>query len=156
MKLIPLTHGKFAKVDDEDYDYLMQWAWYTHRSGKHTFYAARKEKINGVYVTIYMHRVIMETPNDLEVDHINGIGYDNQRSNMRNCSTEQNARNRILSEGQDKGLTYVHSRGKYQVQLRTKGVKHWIGYFKTREEAVLAYNEAARKYHGEFAYQNEL
>jgi len=59
MKLIPLTKGKFAMVDDEDYDFLMQWKWCAAKN-RNTFYARRGVSIrkNGYYIQQGTKRVI--------------------------------------------------------------------------------------------------
>ncbi len=93
MKLIPLTQGKFAQVDDEDYDYLNQWKWYTTKNHK-TFYAARHIRINGKQKLIYMHRVIMNIIKGYKTDHIDHNGLNNQKYNLRICTCQENNRNR--------------------------------------------------------------
>lgn len=90
MKQIPLTQGQFALVDDEDFDFLMQWRWYYSKSNcDNTGYAVRYENGKG----IRMHRVVMNTPANLVVDHINHNGIDNQKHNLRNCTNTENAHN---------------------------------------------------------------
>lgn len=95
MKLIPLTQGKFAKVDDADYEWLNQHKWYakktTSQDNEHgRYYAARFTRINGVGMTIYMHRVITDCPEDKEVDHLNHDTLDNQGDNLRVCTRKEN------------------------------------------------------------------
>jgi hypothetical protein len=92
MKLISLTQGKFAQVDDWNYDWLMQWKWYANKN-RDTYYAVRKCKINGKESAILMHREIMGTPIELVVDHINHDGLNNMEYNLRNCTESQNQRN---------------------------------------------------------------
>lgn len=78
MKTIPLTKGYEAIVDDEDYDYLMQWKWHA-LVGKHV-YAERCERPRGQKIKhILMHRVINKTPDGMVTDHDNGNGLDNRR-----------------------------------------------------------------------------
>lgn len=83
MKLIPLTQGLFAKVDDEDYEYLNQFKWMATKV-RTTFYAIRNVQINGKWKHLSMHREIMQTPDDMETDHKDWDGCNNQRHNMRN------------------------------------------------------------------------
>lgn len=85
MKLISLTQGKFAKVDDDDYDYLMQWKWFAYKGYK-TYYSARSVKVseNLSIRSNSMHRQIMNVfDSETKVDHKNHNGLDNQRSNLR-------------------------------------------------------------------------
>lgn len=152
MKLIKLTLGKFAQVDDEDYDYLNQWRWYAKKSWN-TFYARRQTIIDGKRVTIIMHRLIMNTPSDLQVDHIDHNGLNNQRNNLRNCTNQQNSLNRNLYKESSKylGVRYCDS-GKNQ-GLFTAHMRPYLhlGFFKTEEEAMIAYNNMAVKLFGQFA-----
>ncbi len=94
MKKIKLTKSKFALVDDEDFDYLNQWKW--HYTG--TGYAGRKIYPNGRYdqKMLYLHRVIMQTPVGLDVDHIDHDRLNNQKSNLRNCTRTDNLKNRKM------------------------------------------------------------
>src|SRR5574342_446254 len=82
-KQIPLTQGLFTTVDDDMYDYLVQWKWQAIKRGK-LFHAIRTDRKFFVKKTVYMHRVIMNTPNGMDVDHIDGNGLDSTRINMRN------------------------------------------------------------------------
>ena len=86
MKKIKLTQGKVALVDDGDFEWLSQWKW-TYKNGG---YAYRSIGSKG---HIFLHRAIMKSPKNLEIDHINGNGLDNRRSNLRFATHKQNIRN---------------------------------------------------------------
>ena len=88
IKLIPLTQGKFAIVDAEDYDRLSQYKWQAEKH-KTTFYAKRKSK----YKSIKMHREILKPSNGMICDHKNHNGLDNRRCNIRLCTHAQNQHN---------------------------------------------------------------
>lgn len=95
------------------------------------------------------------------IDHINGDGLDNRKQNLRICTKSENACNRGIDRDNTSGY-----KGVCYISNKTKRVKRWIaqiainkkhiciGYFHTKEEAAIAYNEAATKYHGEFAKLN--
>jgi len=156
MKEIKLTRGFVAQVDDEDYEYLNQFHWYPQK-GHNTYYAKRKIFHNGTQDTILMHRDIMNTPKDMEVDHRDHDGLNNQKSNLRNCTHRQNQINKIvISSSPYRGVTWVLKRKKWKIKARIKvyGRGIHLGYFRTEEMAALAYNEAAKKYFGEFAVLN--
>ncbi len=181
MKLIPLTQGKFAQVDDDDYEYLMQWKWYAYKT-KCTFYAARNYSIsrhlgydnnNKKPKQIGMHREIMQTPSNLDVDHIDHNGLNNQRNNLRNCSHTQNCINRLKfkkdATSNYYGVSKIEVKSYYIPKRVLKNDKNYgIRYiasikinreqrskrFKTEKEAAIWYNDMAKKYHGEYANLN--
>lgn len=101
MKTIPLTRGKYALVDDGDFEYLNQWKWHAQFI-KGIWYACRGVRqpkiaigIPGKVVRILMHRVITGATGRWEiVDHIDHDGLNNQRHNLRIVTNSQNLRNR--------------------------------------------------------------
>ena len=161
MKKIKLTQGQFAQVDDSDYPWLNVWKWHARRC-KFTYYALRASKrINGKQKVIHMHRLIMNTPDNEEVDHRDFNGLNCQRHNMRNCTHGQNMKNR-KSRGRSRYLG-VHIldctiKGKIYsyivAQIYINGKNAHLGCFKTEELAAKAYDEKAKEIHGEFANLN--
>src|ERR1700757_1727388 len=85
--------GKFALVDDEDYEYLMQWTWHWVPRKNNDGYAVRTTTVKGKSVTHYMHRDIMKTPKGMETDHRKGSTLNNQKYNLRIATTTQNSWN---------------------------------------------------------------
>lgn len=157
MKTIPLTRGFYAKVDDEDYGVLSQYKWCVGID-KGRAYAKRGIKNSSVTRTIHMHREILGLTDSRELcDHIDGDALNNQRSNLRVCTVGQNNRNRKISPGGSsiyKGV--IKSDRRYYARIRKDGKAYNLGGFDSEHDAALAYNEAAIKYHGEFARLNEL
>lgn len=153
MKQIPLTQGKFAIVDDEDFEYLNQWKWYCTSEG----YAARKPS-TGV---VYMHRLLTNVEQGKEVDHTNLNRLDNQKSNLRVVDKLQNMLNTPVRSHSRVGLKGVGKRNDckrskpYYAKITVNKKKIFLGYFKTAEEAHKVYSEAAKKYFGEFAHTGE-
>ena len=148
MKKIPLTQGKFAFVDDDDYERLSRYTWYAYRNHK-TFYAATRTPSS-----LQMHRVIMNNPYGMMVDHKNMDGLDNRKKNLRVCSQSQNAQNsskRIDNTSGIKGVSWATRDNRWKAQIRVNGKRIHLGYFISKHEAARAYCIAAKNYHGEFA-----
>lgn len=163
MKEIKLTRGLFAKVDDEDFDYLNQWKWYSQRRHR-GFYAVRKESLNKGRVNdryiIKMHRVIMGVIDDpkIMVDHKDVDSLNNQKNNLRLCTNAQNGYNtrpNINSASKYKGVTTI-SRVNGGKRWRASCARKHLGSFYTEEQAAIAYNKAAKEMYGEFAWLNQI
>ncbi len=163
MKLIPLTQGQFAQVDDEDYDYLMQFKWYA-RKGKNTYYVVRNSERDLDYKqhTLFMHRIILNvTDPNVKIDHKDRNGLNCQKGNIRTATSSQNGANRTpYGKSKYLGVYLVHPNAKnrrktiaYRIEIKHID-KKIQKQFKTEEQAALAYNELALKYHGEFANLN--
>lgn len=156
MKEIPLTHGLVALVDDEDFEWLSQWRW-AARKGRNTFYAMRQVGKYPFDKNVHMHREIMQTPNGMVTDHIDKNGCNNQRSNLRVCTDTQNKANRgkqCNNTSGFKGVTWNKYEGRWVSKIEVSGKTLSLGYFSDPEIAARAYDEAAKKYHGEFANLN--
>jgi GTP:adenosylcobinamide-phosphate guanylyltransferase len=155
MKEIKLTQDKIALVDDEDFEYLNQFKWCVSKSG-HSFYAQTIRKVK-----IRMHREIMKTQLENNIgkiiDHIDGNGLNNQKYNLRTCTRAENGRNRhsVNNSSGYLGVFKIKSKKeKWKVQIVVNKKSIYIGTFKDKKDAAKAYNEAAIKYHGEFARPN--
>jgi len=154
MKEIKLTKGYVALVDDDDFKYLSQYNWIA-TVGRHTVYAIKSKSRE------WMHRVIMNTPKSKEVDHIDGNGLNNSRSNLRNCSHKENSWNRKSQKGSISkyvGVSYDKFRKlkRWRASLYHEGKFMSIGVFKTEREAALARDKAILRYRSDFAKLNIL
>lgn len=148
MKEIPLTQGKVALVDDEDYEWLNQWKW---RFGDYAIRTLPRD--SGPIRFVRMHRLIMAAPAGLEVDHINGNPLDNRRKNLRLCSHAENTRNTKIHNRT--GFKGVQPNGKgWTAKIKTLGKTKYIGFYRTPEEAAKAYDQKAVELFGEFARTN--
>jgi len=153
-------------VDNDDYDKLKNYSWYYNKTHAHAYV---RVYIDGEQ--LLMHRVILKAKKGQMVDHINGNGLDNRRSNIRLCTNSQNQKNKKPS-GRSKYLgvnihktktLYYRKKTKEYVTYKTTSIiahikigdkyKH-LGTFKTEKDAALAYNEAAKIHHKEFARLN--
>ncbi len=159
MKKIQLTKGYEAIVDDDDFDRLNQFYWHAAmlKSGPK---ATRGRKLSDGPgpPKIYMHRVIVNAPPDLMVDHINHDTLDNRKDNLRICTNSENLRNR---KGPNKdgtsgylGVSWAEPNKKWRAGIMVDGRYVTLGYFDTAEDAAGARDEAALKHYGEFATLN--
>jgi hypothetical protein len=157
MKLIPLTRGLFTQVDDADYDYLMQWKWNAVVK-KQTSYATRSFRKGNVCSRMRMHRQLLNVSNNMEVDHIDHNGLNNQRYNLRICTRSQNCMNRRpIGRSRFLGVSFhKDKKGDESIRatIRINGDEIHLGTYKTEELAARAYDRIALEYHGKFANLN--
>lgn len=156
---IKLTRGMVAIVDSDDLEKLSSCKWYAgNNSGK--FYARREIYKDGIKKSLSMHRVIMNAPNGIIVDHINGNTLDNRKENLRFCTVNENQMNRIISKNNTSGYKGVRladcKTEKWEAHLVFKGKYIYLGLFNTPEEAAIAYNNGATKHFGKFALLNKI
>lgn len=156
-RLIPLTQGQNAIVDAEDFEWLSKWNWIAKWDEcSKTFYATRRKTVDDK-THPSMHRVILRCGKGEEGDHRNHNGLDNRRKNLRKCSRSQNRSNSGRQSDNTsgyKGVTFHKRIKKWMTQIIKDGKRIYLGYFTTPEQAAKVYDEAAKKYHGEFAYSN--
>lgn len=155
---IPLTRGRHAVIDSDDYELLGSYRWSSTKTG----YAFRTKKriLEGNTWAIFMHRIIAKTPEGMFTDHINGITSDNRKSNLRVCSHAENMKNMKphcdSKTSKYKGVSFRKGtrRKPWTAHIRANGKSISIGHYFTEIEAAFAYNEAAIKYYGQFAQIN--
>ncbi len=153
MKKLKLTRGKYALVDDEDFKSLSNFKWYASRRG----YAISNPYMDGMSKVIYMHRLVIKTPKNFHTDHINHNKLDNRRSNLRIANKFQNNSNKKYRNGKSyKGIHKDNKTGKWLSQICHKGKRIFLGGYIKKKDAMISYNEAAKKIHGEFCFLNKI
>lgn len=168
MRTIPLTKGRVALVDDEDYEALARFKWHAQARGPKVdldgsiFYAMRRLGPAGHQRHIPMQVAILNPPDGAEIDHRNGDTLDNRRSNLRIATSILNRRNRkksVLIKGhlpssKYKGVSLTRY-GTWRAGITAGAVRsRYLGSFKTEEAAAAAYDRASRELHGDFGRTN--
>jgi hypothetical protein len=158
LKQISLTQGKFALIDDADYEWLNQWKWHACRWGR-TFYARRLYYLNRKQNGILMHREILKLkPSNIqETDHIDGNGLNNQRVNLRSCTKGENRFNSKPyrnSSSRFKGVSRHSINQKWRASITKNGKFNSLGCFIDEVDAARAYDEKAKELFGDFARLN--
>ena len=153
MKIIPLTRGFEAIVDDADYLWLSKYTWHA-RPHRNTVYAQTNLADGDGFRTCQMHRLIMGEPEG-QVDHEDLDGLNNVRSNIRLATPSQNMCNKGIQRNNSSGYKGVgRHAGKWRARIAINGKCIHIGYFETAALAAHAYDVRARDLHGKFARTN--
>jgi hypothetical protein len=153
IKFIALTKGQHAIVDAADFEGLNRHKWFAARSSSgRGCYAARWE--NGRL--IFMHRQVMNVPDDAVVDHINRCPSDNRRCNLRTCTLQQNIFNRCVGAHSSRyqGVSYFKRSGKWVAHIKIDQRQERLGYYDDEVEAAKVRDRWAFAFHGRFAFLN--
>jgi hypothetical protein len=153
---IQLTQGQKAIVDAEDFPKVANIKWNAAKNGKRgQFYAMNQVSAGkGVTIATPMHRLIMDAPKGMVVDHINGDTLDNRRSNLRICTIAQNGQNRSKQSNNTSGVKGVYcntTRGTWQVAFDSNGKRHYGGTFHSLDSARNKAISMITELHGDFA-----
>jgi len=153
------THtGKRNEVDDEDCEKFSKNKYrFVAGGGRKTGYALRVENEK----LVFLHKEIMKTPKGMVCDHIDGDTLNNQKSNLRNCTPKENARNTARRSDNETGYKGVYKRDEriknpFRARIKVDGVTLSLGAYPTPQAAAVAYNAAATKYFGEFSKLNQV
>jgi hypothetical protein len=134
-RTLPLTDGTVAFVDDEDYELVRHREW--------NYVSSRHEKGGAVKSgQRYLHRIILNCPKGLEIDHINWDVRDNRKENLRVTTRGQNSQNRAGAQKNSgtgiRGVGYVARLKKYRARVSVNYRQWYFGMFDTPQEAEAA------------------
>lgn len=166
MKTIPLTQGKVALVDDSDYRAISKFKWHARKGGNGNWYAVRpltrsEKKVRGYKNGggMAMHRHLLIECSSDRVDHKDGNGLNNQRSNLRFATIGENNRNKLIEPNRNssgyKGVSWVPRIKRWRARIKLNKKEHWGGYFYTAQAAAKCYDKLALRLFGEFARTNQ-
>ena len=153
--MIPLTQGEYALIDDVDFPLVSAHKWRSYQH-KNTTHAIRILVVDGKRTTISMHRVLLDAPSGMDVDHWDRNGLNNRRGNLRLCTRSQNMMNQRVKGGTSnfKGVHWNKQCRKWYARIQVNGKQIHIGSFADEIEAAQAYDVASRELSGEFARLN--
>lgn len=146
MKFIPLTQGYKAMIDDEDYERVMKYRIYAIQ-GTSTVYGLVSQ------IRIYLHNFINPPPEGFTVDHIDRNGLNCQKENLRFATKSQQVINRKSNNKSGYRGIYLF-RNKWRAMIQYQNARHYGGSYKNEIDAAKAYDELAKKLHGDFAMLN--
>lgn len=150
---IPLTKGRHVLLDSEDFPLVGNLMWHTDCNG----YARADIRNKETQAHYLLHRLVMGSPIDMQVDHKDGNRLDNRRINLRLCTKLQNARNRRkswTSSSRFKGV--MKYRNGWRAYIHVNNVDICLGVHRDEVIAAMAYNAAAIHHYGEFAAINQI
>lgn len=157
---IVLADGNRLLIDAADAHLLGRYTWRLRGDEKRGRYVARRTWNEGrvKQVTIFLHRLILDAPLGMYVDHVDGDPLNNTRKNLRVVSHMQNCWNRMRTDAAAgyKGVTRRGPSGRYRAAINKDGVRYNLGCFVSAEEAARAYNVAAVEMFGEYARLNVI
>jgi len=164
LEIISKKYGiKTIVIDDEDYNKIKDYKLHIIFCKKSKGFYARAYKKKTECETrkqYYLHRYLVDCPKGKITDHINGDSLDNRKQNLRICDGSENICNSgkrdMDSTSKYKGVSFVKKEKKWQAAIMKNKQTKFLGHFIKETDAAMAYNQAAIKYHGEFARLNEI
>lgn len=154
---IPLTRGKVAVIDFEDFEKVRPYKWHADKNG-HRWYATRGVRLSGKLQKIYMHRFLLKAPVGTLTDHDDGNGLNNRRYNICVCSEAENQHSfRTKSKNASskfRGVSWLPALSRWRAGIEKSGKYFNLGNFESEEAAARAYDKKALELFGKFASPN--
>jgi hypothetical protein len=155
---IPLGEGKFTIVEPGDFYEVNRFNWCAKENGPRTYAVRLVADLHNRTKILSMHREIMGAPAGMLVDHRNRDTLDNRRENLRLATHSQNQFNKGKTSRKTTsrfiGVFFEKYSGRWVARTTVEGKRIWLGRFDNEIDAARVYDEAAKKYHGEFAQLN--
>jgi hypothetical protein len=136
-------------LDTKDYPTISPYTWCAARRGGKKLYA--HSKIEGR--TIGMHQLLLISSDGRTPDHKDGNGLNNQRSNLRLATRNQQSYNRSIRADNTSGTPGVSWTGrKWKAYITVDGKDIILGSFDNKDDAVGARLKAVKQYHKDFGW----
>lgn len=151
-----LSSGHVVLIDEADRELVDRYSWQADCRPQTVY--VQGYLIGHWTKHFYLHRVLMDPPPGMQVDHRNGDGLDNRRANLRLATASQNRGNMRLPPRNTsgyKGVSWDKARAKWVARISANGRYRCLGRFDDPWEAAQTYNAAAIEYWGEFAWLNK-
>jgi hypothetical protein len=145
------SKGEEFYFDLEDYDLIKDYCWYKDGNG----YIKSRVKNKNISA---LHRMIMNSPNDKFIDHINHNIVDNRKKNLRIVTSSQNQCNKKIGRNNKsghKGVNWSKRYNRWIAKIKINNTLIWLGSFSNIEDAIKIREEAEERYHGEYRYKND-
>ena len=155
----PVPSGETVTIDAADRELVeANGPWHAGRQPHTTYVIADRCRPDGTRTTIFLHRLLLDPPDGMDIDHVNRDGLDNRRVNLRVCTRSQNNANSPPRPGcssQFKGVSWHKARSKWHAKGKNGSGKNLhLGCFTDEHEAAHAYDEHAVATWGAFAWLN--
>ncbi len=149
--IVELTRGQWCILDTEDWEKIkyIKWCAVFNKSTDSYYVNSNNNK--------RMHRLIVDCPDNLEVDHINHDTLNNIKNNLRIVNRSQNMINKGIYKNNSSGFAGVEWRSdnqKWRARINVGNIKIPLGHFENKVDAIKARQEAELKYFGEYRYVN--
>lgn len=155
--------GSCALIDRDDLEKISKYRWVARASKERTYVQHIINRKDGKYHALHLHRLIMDAPSNMMVDHINGNGLDNRKCDLRVCTHAQNQRNgnkKRKNGTKYKGISLHKSQyngpQRWEAFISFNGKKIHAGIFLKEEDAATAYNITALRYFREYSKLNYI
>lgn len=159
MIAIPVQSPKYGEklffIDGEDFEKVTKYKWHVAHKKDNIFYVITDIFTGGKKSILRLHRLLMNCPDGMVVDHIDGNPLNNIKENLRICTAQENRFNSRTPKNKKyktpKGIAYHKKDKKYYVNATANGVRYYFGCYNNIDEAVKAYEDNINKYHKEFS-----
>lgn len=145
--------GKYAIVDDEDFDAVNKYRWNLSMNG----YVRRTAGQKGSQYTLFLHRYLFDDIKDKDIDHINHNKLDNQRKNLRACTRSENMGNAVMRSDNSsgyKGVSWHKKSEKWRAYIQFNKKHISLGFYTSKKDAAKAYQIAADKYFKDYKFNH--